>query len=203
MADSMYIIAMTSRKKYDQWYKKLFSNPVLVRELFTGFVKEDFVRDLDFSTLKRLDKSFVNDEYRERESDILYEVRYRGKRAYIYLLIEFQSRVERCMALRILSYVTQFYLVLMEGKRAPKLLPPVFPLVLYNGEEKWTAPVSFRALVEPSIPADYIPAFRYYKIAENEYSKRELVKIRNAVSALFYIENSTPEEFQHNVSILT
>lgn len=192
---------MVNRKKHDQWYKKLFSNPILVRELFTSFVKEDFVRELNFSTLSRVDKSFVGDRYKERESDLIYQVRYRGKKAYIYLLIEFQSTVDRFMALRVLSYVAQFYMMLIEGKRIRKL-PPVFPVVLYNGESKWNAPVSFRELVEDALPEGYVPDFRYYKIAENEFSKRELVSIRNAVSALFFIENSSVEDVQRSISTI-
>jgi hypothetical protein len=197
----MYFWNMPRRKKHDQWYKKLFSNANLVRELLTSFVNEDFVSELDFSSLSRVDKSFISDEYKERESDVIYQVRYRRRRAYIYLLVEFQSRVDRFMALRMLSYVTQFYLMLVEGKRVRRL-PPVFPILLYNGDRKWNAPISLKELVEPPLPGNYVPEFHYYKIAENEFSKRELVSIRNAVSALFWVENSSIEEIQRNVSII-
>ncbi|MEW5802342.1 MAG: hypothetical protein AB1847_09595 [bacterium] len=42
--------------------------------------------------------------------------------------------------------------------------------------------------------AAYIPKFRYCKIAENEFPKEILRKLKNPVSALFYIENSSAEE---------
>ena len=197
----MYFPSMPRRKKHDQWYKKLFSNANLVRELLTSFVNEDFVAELDFSSLSRVDKSFISDEYKERESDVIYQVRYRRRRAYIYLLVEFQSRVDKFMALRMLSYVTQFYMMLVEGKRVRRL-PPVFPIVLYNGDRKWNAPISLKELVEPPLPGNYVPEFYYYKIAENEFSKRELVSIRNAVSALFWVENSSIEEIRRNVSTI-
>jgi len=192
---------MTTRKQHDQWYKKLFSNPILLQHLITGFVKEDFVGDLDFSSMKRLDKSFISDDYQERESDVIYEIRYKRKRAYIYLLLEFQSTVDWFMALRMLSYITQFYLMLIEGRKMTRL-PPVFPVLLYNGSKKWHAPVSFRELVEPFPVGDYIPDFRYYKIAENEFSRRELLAVRNAVSALFLIENCTSSTFSDTAKIL-
>jgi predicted transposase/invertase (TIGR01784 family) len=75
--------------------------------------------------------------------------------------------------------------------------------MLYNGEKKWTAPEDLNKLIEKSIPVKYIPDFRYYKIAENEFSRDFLRKIKNSVSALFYAENSSGEELKKEFEILT
>jgi hypothetical protein len=40
----------------------------------------------------------------------------------------------------------------------------------------------------PGVPSAYIPSFRYYKIAENEFSKESLEELNNLVSYLFMIE---------------
>jgi len=56
-------------------YKKLFSNPILVREILETFVDEEFIRKLDFDTLQRLDKSFVTDNFRQKESDLIPRLR--------------------------------------------------------------------------------------------------------------------------------
>jgi hypothetical protein len=53
-----------------------------------------------------------------------------------------------------------------------------------------------------SIPKEYIPEFKYFKIAINEIPKRNLVKIRNAVAVAFYIENSTAEDIEKNRKVL-
>jgi hypothetical protein len=37
-----------------------------------------------------------------------------------------------------------FYLDLINQKGKSKKLPPVFPIVLYNGKDKWTAPVEIK-----------------------------------------------------------
>ncbi len=44
---------------HDSGYKKLFSSPVIVKELLLYFVDEPWVQGLDYNTLERLDKSFV------------------------------------------------------------------------------------------------------------------------------------------------
>jgi len=47
------------------------------------------------------------------------------------------------------------------------------------------------------------PSFKYYKIAENDFSKETLKKIHNVVSALFYVENSIPEKLLKEIDIVS
>ena len=183
--------------KHDKRYKKLFSNPLLVEELLTSFVKEDFVHELDYSTLERLDKSFVTDEFKEKESDMIYKVNFKGEDIYIFLLIEFQSTVDRFMSVRILRYICEFYEFLSQKEKLSQL-PAVFPILLYNGDPKWTAPYNINELIDSNISSEFIPDFRYYPIIENEISEETLLSIKNAVSAIFYIENSTPEAIKEH-----
>jgi predicted transposase/invertase (TIGR01784 family) len=183
---------------HDSWYKTLFSDPHVVADLLTSFVKEEFVSDLDFSSLKKLNSSFISPEFKNREADIIYEVKSRGQSTYIYLLIEFQSTVDRFMALRMGSYVFQFHQEVQKVSKS-KYLQPIFPILIYNGDDPWTAPESFRSLlVKSTIPKKYLPEFRYYKIAINEIPKRDLVRIRSAIAAVFYIENCSIEELAKN-----
>ncbi len=141
---------MKKIKRHDSIYKKLFSNHKLVSELLLSFVNEDWVKELDFSTLERLDKSFVTDEFREKESDLIYRINFKGKELYIFLLLEFQSTVDRFMAVRMMRYIMEFYEYLTKSRRI-KTLPAVFPLLLYNGERRWTAPINLGSLIEKSI----------------------------------------------------
>ncbi|OHD10051.1 MAG: hypothetical protein A2086_12150 [Spirochaetes bacterium GWD1_27_9] len=182
----------------DKRYKKIFSHPLVVEELLLYFVHEDFVKDLDFSTLERLDKSFVTEKFQEKESDIIYKVNFKDNEIYIYLLIEFQSTVDKFMPLRILRYILEFYDFLSQNDKFSKL-PAVFPILLYNGEDKWTAKENISDIIVSSIPKRYIPNFSYYKLIENEISKETLLKIHNFVSAIFYVENSTPEQIKSEI----
>lgn len=184
--------------EHDRRNKRLFTHPKLVEELLTYFVDEDFVKELDFSTLERLDKSFITDDFKEKESDLIYKIDFKGSELYIYLLLEFQSTVDKFMSLRMLRYITEFYEFLVYNKRV-KSLPAVFPLLLYNGDRKWTAPSDIRELIHPDIPEQYIPGFQYYKIIENELSSQTLLQIKNMVSAIFYIENMSPEELGDHI----
>jgi predicted transposase/invertase (TIGR01784 family) len=141
-----------------------------------------------------VDKSFVSDEFLQRESDIIYKVRTAKQDVYIYVLVEFQSTVDKTIPVRMLLYILQLYDQLYRDSRKGKL-PAVFPVLLYNGSEKWTVPDDLSKLIEPSIPARYIPSFQYYPIIENEIPDRVLKKIKGLVAAIIFLENQKDEAF--------
>ncbi len=73
------------RKKHDERYKKVFSDPIFVERLLTSFVHEDFINDLDFSSLTKIDKSFIDDNMVNKESDLIYTILFRDKPISIFL----------------------------------------------------------------------------------------------------------------------
>ena len=92
---------------------------------------------------------------------------------YIYLLLEFQSHVDSYMAVRIMAYVALLYQGLIRsGQLTPSsTLPPVVPVVLYNGRGRWTASQNIETLVEP-MPGGlelYRPRLSYLLIDEERY----------------------------------
>ena len=179
---------------------------MMIRELLESFVNEEFVRDLDFSSLTWLEKSFITDQFEEREADLICSVGFQDSPLYIYLLIEFQSTVDRFMSLRFLRYICEFYQYLVEKQHLREQLPAVFPVLLYNGDAKWTAATNIAELIAPSLPQCFIPSFEYCKVIENEFSEEILLQTRNTVSAVFLVENSDisilSQEFEKLVELL-
>ncbi|MFN8492979.1 MAG: Rpn family recombination-promoting nuclease/putative transposase [Caldilineaceae bacterium] len=176
-------------KIHDSGYKKLFSNRTIFQQLIETFITEAWVKDLDFSKCETLDKSFITDHYKETESDLIYKLKLRRKTVYIYVLLEFQSKVDRFMVLRVLFYILSFYMDYTANYKRIKKLPAIFPIVLYNGKRKWSAPTRISDLIEaePSLGA-YAITFQYLLLNEKAYSKERLLTIRNIVSTLFLAE---------------
>jgi predicted transposase/invertase (TIGR01784 family) len=189
---------MSKKTIHDKAYKYLFSNPFIVKELLESFVGMDWVQYIDFAKAQPIDKSYVNDEYKEYEADIIYKLQFENSEIYLYLLIEFQSTVDRFMAFRMLNYVMELYRELYY-KQGQKRLPVVFPLLIYNGDKKWNAAIELQHLIE--IPEEliqikqYIPQFKYYPIIENELSRKELEEMMNVVATIFLFESSDKEKF--------
>lgn len=175
--------------KNDMGYKWLFSHPKMVQNVMESFVPEEFVKDLDFTTLDKVDKSFVTKKFRKKESDMIWKVKFKERYMYIYILFEFQSTVDTFMSLRMLRYICELWEDLIKNDRI-KMLPPVFPLLIYNGEAQWTAPKNISDLIDHNIPNAYIPYFSYFPLIENEIPEETLLSIKNAVSAIFLCENT-------------
>jgi len=117
-------------------------------------------------------------------------------------VLEFQSSVDRFMAVRLLTYIGLLYQNLIAAGKVPSgsHLPPVLPIVLYNGEQRWWAKTSLDELKEPELPARlsyWQPQIRYVLLEEQRYQDAELASQRNLAAALFRLENSrSPEDLQ-------
>jgi hypothetical protein len=185
---------------HDTGYKLLFSDPTIVRDLVRGFIDDAWLAQLDFSTLERVNGQYVTQDMRQREDDVVWRVKSGERWLYLYLLIEFQSSVDRFMALRTMVYVGLLYQDLISQKQLGPdgLLPPVLPVVLYNGESRWRAPTSLAALL-PKVPAFLAPLqpqMEYVLIDEGAYPASALSTLpSNLVAAIFKLERPQhPEE---------
>jgi predicted transposase YdaD len=85
---------------HDLGYKQLFAYPELVRDLLAGFTPFACFRGLAPSAFERVNASYVSERFSERHGDMVWRVRIAEQFVYVYLLLEFQSRAERWMALR-------------------------------------------------------------------------------------------------------
>ena len=183
---------------HDNSYKKLFSHASMVEDLLKGFVREEWVQQLDFTTLEKVSCSYVTDDLRDRIDDVVWRVRWGDDWLYVYLLLEFQSTNDPWMAVRIMTYVGLLYQDLIstgqltEGSPGKGILPPVLPIVLYNGDPAWTAATDIRELVQkiPGGLGRYCPRLQYLLLSEREYHDADLEPLNNLVAALFRLENS-------------
>ncbi len=130
---------------HDTGYKELFSHPELVQQLIEGFAPPEVAAMMDFSTLTNHSGHYITPLFEEKIEDVVWsgEVTWQGlrRRVFLFLLLEFQSTVDARMAIRLLHYVACFYDHLLKTKvtSLKQGLPPLLPIVLYNGVKRWTA----------------------------------------------------------------
>lgn len=179
----------------DPAYKRLFSRPRMVRDLLRGFAARDWSAELDLDSLTPLPASYVSHDLRQRHGDLVWRVRFKDDRwLYVVLLLEFQSAVDRSMAVRMLAYTALLYQKLIsEGVlRERSGLPPVLPVVIYNGRRPWTAPVDVGELIASGCGAAlarYQPSQRYFLVDEARVGGGDL-PAGNLVSALIALESN-------------
>ena len=154
------------RRQHDRSYRLLFSQPRMVEDLVRRFIAEPWIDQLDFSSLERANGSFVSEKLHGRDGDIAWRLRLRSDPStWVYLLIEFQSKVQRFMALRQSVYLGLFYQELLKQGELPAdgLLPLVLSIVIYNGKAEWSAPRELAELIRVIDAGSeaYAPRLRY------------------------------------------
>jgi hypothetical protein len=180
----------------DSLYKDLFGHALMVESLFCDFVRQPWVGHADFKTLRKENSSFVSDDYRQRHSDLVWRVMYKGRPCYIYLLFEFQSNVEHFMSVRIMSYVGLLYQDIIKSKnlKAGDKLPNVFPLVLHTGKTPWTAPLEVGELLDPEPAPDFWPSGRirhpYFLIDARRLPAEALAYENSLAATQMFIERA-------------
>jgi hypothetical protein len=179
---------------HDHPYKHLFRQPELVADLLR-LVLADLAAECDLTTLDRRNGSCVTDDWREREDDLIWRVRWRDRDLYVYLLLEFQSQVDRDMPVRIMTYLGLLYQDLRRSGAiaADAPLPAVVPLVLYNGDDPWTAPRDIRAAIGP-VPAvvePFLPHLPYLLLDEVRMALKPAAEERNLAAAVFRLEQTS------------
>ncbi|MEM9558287.1 MAG: Rpn family recombination-promoting nuclease/putative transposase [Acidobacteriota bacterium] len=182
----------TSFPNHDRARRLLFAHRDVVEDLLRHHVQETWIEELDLTTLRREPEISISEPLDARESDIVWSVHWRERYLYVLILLEFQSSVDRWLALRQLVYVALFYQKLVQaGRLEDGKLPPVFPIVIYNGKPRWTAPLDLRDLVAeaPGELARYQPTLRYFLVDELRMAV-DLNHGRELLSAIAALERS-------------
>lgn len=180
--------------QHDLGYKLLFAHPELVRELITGFTPFAELGELAPACFERVNPAYASDAWLERSDDIVWRVRVADQWIYVYILIEFQSRVDRWMALRMQVYVGLLYqdLVKRHDTVDNGLLPSVLPLVFYNGAAPWTARCEVGELIvaAPHGLLPFQPAQRYCLVDQRRLDQADLARRQGVLAMLFRLELS-------------
>jgi predicted transposase/invertase (TIGR01784 family) len=108
---------------------------------------------LNWSTLKLVEGSFVDEDLRDREADLLYEVEQGAGEGslWLYILLEHQSTPDRWMRFRLLKYCCRIWDMHLAQRPTPSELRPIVPLVFYQGERSWSYSSEFADLFAESV----------------------------------------------------
>ena len=94
---------------HDKGYKQLLSNKKTFLELIRTFVREDWVSDINENDLILVDKSYILQDFSEKEADIVYRLKTREGDVIFYVLLELQSTVDYPMPFRLLLYQAEIW----------------------------------------------------------------------------------------------
>jgi predicted transposase YdaD len=180
---------------YDKSYKFLLSSKQLFVELLQSFVDKGWTQELDEANLIKLDKSFILQDFREQEADLVYRLSLKDREVIFYVLLELQSKVDHQMPYRLLLYMVEIWRDLVKNSSKQETahvmgrLPAIVPIVLYNGDVPWSAARSFKEnLHGVELFGKELLDFEYVLIDIQRYKEHDLYKISNVMSTVFLLD---------------
>jgi predicted transposase YdaD len=177
----------------------------MMEDLVREFIPQVLASDLDFSRLERVNTTFHigGHSAHRRQSDVIWRLSTReGAGSDLYLLIEFQSRTDWCMAVRTQVYQGLLWQQVIDERRldAGARLPPLLLLVLYNGERRWSGATEIGDLIALSPHSalwPWQPQVRYHLLDIGAFPSDKLAQRTSLVALLFRLEQpQTLEEFK-------
>ncbi|MCK7581377.1 MAG: Rpn family recombination-promoting nuclease/putative transposase [Chromatiales bacterium] len=125
-------------RHHDHGYKQLFSHPEMVRDLLTGFVRERWVASVDLGSLEAVEGRFTSPTI-SVNARMMSSGAYAGPTAGSMSMSDRVPEPGRCLHGRAYrqpcrAAVSRICMA-RQALTGDDLLPPVLPIVLYNGEE--------------------------------------------------------------------
>ncbi len=122
---------------------------------------------LDLSTLRLAQDSFVDERLSKLFSDLVYEVEVAGRPGLVcFMLYEHQSTLDPLQPVWLLSYMTRVWETWLQDHSKASKVPAVIPVVLYHGAQQWTASTSLAEVLDlPEVALatarEHLPLFRF------------------------------------------
>ena len=121
-------------ENYDGVLKSLFGIRLMMRTLIKEFGDSLHLPALDKGKFELFPTEHVSEDFKLRRNDLIWKFeREDGSDCYFLLMLEFQSKVDRFMAQRIMAYVALVYDRLKgydDLKKRKRKLPQIYPMVL-------------------------------------------------------------------------
>lgn len=191
-----------------QW---LLETPDNVRGLL-NIISSDLANKINYGQLKNLKRTFILDNFRKREADIIFEAPFFDEsdnipsEVIIYILIEHQSTIDPAIPFRLLSYMTQIW-DMQRREWESKKLPlhqwkfcPILPIVFYTGSKRWELPSDIGQLMNLPVSLErFIPRHDTLFLDLKTIEPEQLTKEDHPFGWVLQViqkEEATGEEFK-------
>ena len=167
-------------KAHDLFFRSSMVDLNVAKDFFLEYIPPNFLKRLDMESLKQEKDSLPNETLHDGYVDIVYSVKLAESKAYFWVIVlEQQSKQDAMMPYRIQKYMLG--ICEEHTKKYPgSKFPVIFPLIIYTGHKKYTAPLSFWELFEePSLSKSFftgpvtlieLPGISYEKLQKRKYS---------------------------------
>ena len=175
------------------FFEKVFSREDVAQDFLQNYLSETIVNRLDLKTIHLEKESFISNELKSSQADLLFSVRTIDEKIiFIYILLEHKSFIDRWVMLQLLGYIVKIcerqremnklnrQEIRKQNKHDGKpentgidteYLEPVLPVIIYHGKTEWGAQKPLSSLFHDSENYQkYIPEFTYELINTADFN---------------------------------
>jgi len=171
-------------------FQKVFRDKDNTKHFLKEHLSQEVLRYMDLDSLLLENVTYIDDQLKKYFSDLVFTVNIDDQEfpaGKIYLLFEHKSYPDEMVALQILRYMALQWKDMIAQARIPsRKLPPIIPIVIYQGQETWKVSSSFQDMVD--MPSEefkkFIPdfSFAFFNIGQVEDQK-----VQENVILKFYV----------------
>ena len=165
------------QRPHDKLFRTVFSDPAEAAALLRAHLPESLAADLRWSSLTVQDASFVDDQMRDSESDLLFAIKRTAgdPPAWLYVLVEHQSKPDRWMRFRLLKYCCRIWDRSRLRHPAERELRPIIPIVFFQGRGRWRHATQITELFASSVRDwPWVPRFAHLLIDQSQVKPQAL-----------------------------
>ena len=177
----------------DNKHDKIFKSILQDKKELTKFLKKYIRHEVKPENIELCNTNHITSDYKYSDSDIICKIK--GKETYY--LIEQQTRVDYSMPYRMLTYSVEIIREAVRGKNTNSkdfVYPEVIPIVLYTGNNCWTAKTKFSECQRIEISEEKVIEFKYNLVDINKYEIGEILKERTKLSNALILEKCKNNE---------
>ncbi|MCL2387362.1 MAG: Rpn family recombination-promoting nuclease/putative transposase, partial [Defluviitaleaceae bacterium] len=185
---------LTIHKARDNSVKAILAEPELFVEFLHNFIPVEILKDVAPTDIEDVSERLLSLVSEQKDGDTIKRINLKGdKPLFVITIVEHESSVNFRASFKMLLYIA---LILNDYEKevnkessqntnkSTKVTltkdfkyPPVLPIILYAGDDEWTAETNFLNRTEMSdIFEKYIPKFEYELVNLNKYSFADLAE---------------------------
>ena len=149
---------------HDRLFRAVFSDASEAASLLQTALPDTIRGSFDWTTFTLVEGTFIDNDLRESQSDLLYQVEHveTGQSVSMYLLFEHQSSPDPWMRLRLLRYCCRIWEDDLRSDPDRRELRPIVPVVFYQGPRGWNHSTEFADLFPEAVRSlPWVPRFTH------------------------------------------
>jgi predicted transposase/invertase (TIGR01784 family) len=171
------------RNLHDKFFKETFSRLEVAQSFIEELFPDEIKEKMNLTDLKQISGSFIDNEFEEHFSDIIYQTTLANQETLVTLLFEHKSYTVPFIQIQLLQYIINIWK--QEIKDGKTTLSLVIPIVIHHGEQTWeykSMKSYFMGL--PEVLHKFIPDFDYLLFSLTDIADDRLSSIKNVMLSL-------------------